>query len=89
MRPQPGKWCVIAGAAGGLGHLAIQYAKSMDLKVLAIDGEAPQKRDFCARMGADAYVDFTRDDLVEAVYQETNGGADYTLVLSPHQSSYE
>ena len=89
MKPQPGKWCVIAGAAGGLGHLTIQYAKAMDLKVLAIDGGESLKKEFCARMGADCYVDFTRDDLVEAVHKATDGGADYTLVLSPYQSAYE
>ena len=40
--PKPGKWFVTVGAAGGLGHLAIQYAKMMNLKVLGIDGGLPQ-----------------------------------------------
>lgn len=39
MQPKAGKWCVIVGASGGLGHLAIQYAKYFGLKVLAIDGD--------------------------------------------------
>jgi propanol-preferring alcohol dehydrogenase len=34
----PGEWIVISGA-GGLGHLAIQYAKVMGLQVCAVDIE--------------------------------------------------
>jgi alcohol dehydrogenase, propanol-preferring len=89
MDPQPGKWCVIVGAAGGLGHLAIQYAKAMNLRVLAIDGGSSEKEDFCKRMGADVFADFTDLSLVRNVVDHTRGGADYTLVLSPHQSCYE
>ena len=33
---KPGEWIAISGA-GGLGHLAIQYAKAMGLRVCAID----------------------------------------------------
>ena len=88
LNPVPGKWCVIVGAAGGLGHLAIQYAKAMKLKVLALDGGLPEKESFCTRMGADVYVDFTRGGLIETVRERTQGGADYALVLSPHQTCY-
>ncbi|KAK4949910.1 hypothetical protein LTR10_011752 [Elasticomyces elasticus] len=89
MNPEAGKWCVIAGAAGALGHLAIQYAKQMGLKVLGIDGHGLGKENFCMKMGADAFVDFTTEDFVESVLARTDGGADYILVLSPHQSAYE
>jgi D-arabinose 1-dehydrogenase-like Zn-dependent alcohol dehydrogenase len=33
---RPGEWVEISGV-GGLGHVAIQYAKAMGLKVAAID----------------------------------------------------
>ena len=33
---RPGQWVVIVGAAGGLGHLGIQYGKAMGLKVIGI-----------------------------------------------------
>ncbi|KIW88481.1 uncharacterized protein Z519_11050 [Cladophialophora bantiana CBS 173.52] len=89
MKPQPSKWCVIVGAASGLGHLGIKYAEAMDLKVLAIGGNGAEKETFCKKMGADDFVDFGREDLVETVVAQTDGGADYILVLSPHQSSYE
>ncbi|TKA22987.1 hypothetical protein B0A50_07205 [Salinomyces thailandicus] len=34
--PKPGQWIAMVGV-GGLGHLGIQYAKAMGLKVIAID----------------------------------------------------
>ena len=34
---RPGEWVVISGAGGGLGHVAIQYAKAMGLHVAAVD----------------------------------------------------
>lgn len=61
----------------------------MGLKVLAIDSSAPEKREFCMQMGSDVFLDFTQDTLIEDVRRETDGGADYILVFSPHQSSYE
>ena len=88
LNPLPRKWCVIVGAAGGLGHLAIQYAKAMDLRVIAVDGGLPEKEFFCMRMGADVYVDFTRGGIVELIQEKTQGGADYALVLSPSQTCY-
>ena len=33
---KPGQWVVIVGAGGGLGHLAVQYAKAMGMKVIGI-----------------------------------------------------
>src|SRR5262250_3338751 len=36
-RTRPGEWVVISGAGGGLGHVAIQYAKAMGLHVAAVD----------------------------------------------------
>lgn len=92
MQPESGKWCVISGAAGGLGHLAIQYAKKVfGLKVLAIDGASLQKEQFCKEMGCDEYVDFAKEgsELVNSVIDRTEGGADYVIVFSPHQSAYK
>jgi glutamate dehydrogenase/leucine dehydrogenase len=33
---RPGEWVVISGI-GGLGHIAVQYAKAMGLRVAAVD----------------------------------------------------
>ncbi len=92
MNPQRGKWCVISGAAGAVGHLAIQYAKKVfGLRVLAIDGGSTQKEDFCKEMGCDEYADFVKEGehLAKTVVKRTGGGADYVVVLSPHQSAYK
>ncbi|KAF9892276.1 alcohol dehydrogenase [Aspergillus nanangensis] len=94
MQPEAGKWCVIVGASGGLGHLAIQYAKHFGLKVLSIDGDAagnPEKESFCWSLGSDAYIDFLQagTQLSDLVKTTTDGGAHYVLVFSPHQSAYD
>lgn len=94
MEPEAGKWCVIVGASGGLGHLAIQYAKYFGLKVVAIDGESGEsktKEAFCNKMGCDVYIDFLKagELLSDQVKSATDGGSDYTLVLGPHQSAYK
>lgn len=91
MKPEAGKWCAIAGAAGGVGHLAIQYAKAtFGMKVVAIDG-GKDKAEFCKRMGADEFVDYMEagKDLSSQVKLATRGGADYILILSPIQSAYK
>lgn len=92
MKPHKGHWCVISGGAGGVGHLAIQYAKKVfGLKVLAIDGGSSEKEKLCRDMGCDEYVDFIRegDCLSQTVREKTEGGASYVVILSPHQAAYK
>ncbi|KAF8077555.1 mannitol-1-phosphate dehydrogenase M1PDH1 [Lyophyllum atratum] len=68
-----GDWVSISGAGGGLGHLAVQYAVAMGLRVLAIDtGEA--KKELCLRLGAEKWVDFKEsEDLTKDVQAATDG----------------
>ncbi|KAK7684005.1 alcohol dehydrogenase [Cerrena zonata] len=69
-----GEWVAVSGAGGGLGSLAIQYAKAMGYRVLAIDGGA-EKGEFTKSLGAEVYVDFTQSkDIVKDVQAATNGG---------------
>jgi alcohol/geraniol dehydrogenase (NADP+) len=43
---------------GGLGHLAVQFAKALGARVVAFDPDtAPEKRDLALRLGADELVD--------------------------------
>jgi len=72
-----GNWVAIPGAGGGLGHLAVQYAVSMGLRVLAIDtGE--QKKALTLRLGAEKWIDFRESkNLVADVVAATDG-------LGPH-----
>jgi NADPH:quinone reductase-like Zn-dependent oxidoreductase len=56
---------LIAGAAGGVGHFAVQFAKLAGARVIGI-GSA-RNRDFVLGLGADEYVDYTAQDVSEAV----------------------
>src|ERR1700677_703787 len=66
---KPGEWITISGA-GGLGHLAIQYAKVMGLQVCAVDID-DGKLAHAIRLGADAVVNAKEGDPVAAVKQAT------------------
>ena len=52
---RPGQTVAIVGAGGGLGSLALQYAKAMGLRVIAIDG-GDEKRAMCAELGAEVCI---------------------------------
>ncbi|MCH5686980.1 zinc-binding dehydrogenase [Niabella sp. W65] len=57
---RPGEWVAISGV-GGLGHLAVQYAKAMGLHVAAID-VADDKLNLARRLGADITVNARQQD---------------------------
>lgn len=93
-RARRGEWIVIAGAGGGLGHLGVQFAHAMGLKIVGIDGA--EKRDFCLALGVDHFIDFrtAANDDEAAVPDEVrrvcgNGGARAVLVPTGSRSSYE
>jgi alcohol dehydrogenase, propanol-preferring len=77
---RPGEWVVISGV-GGLGHVAIQYAKAMGLKVVGLD-IAEDKLDLARDSGADLAVNALSNDAVERVLQATGGGAHGVLVTA-------
>jgi alcohol dehydrogenase, propanol-preferring len=77
----PGEWIAISGV-GGLGHLAVQYAKAMGLHVCAIDVDEG-KLAHARRLGADATVNAKDGDAVAAVKRETGGGAHGVLITAP------
>jgi len=60
-----GETAVIAGAAGGVGHFAVQLAKHAGARVIGT-GSA-RNRDFVLGLGADEYVDYTEQDVGEVV----------------------
>jgi propanol-preferring alcohol dehydrogenase len=77
---RPGEWVVISGI-GGLGHVAVQYAKAMGLNVIALDiGDS--KLDLARRLGAHLAFDARQPDTVEAVLRETCGGGHGVLVTA-------
>ncbi len=85
---RPGQFIGIVGAAGGLGHLAVQYAKAMGLRPIAIDvGKA--KGDYCKSIGAEHYVDASEGKSAEdAVVDYTQGGAHGVLCLATNPQAF-
>ncbi len=83
---RPGEWIVISGA-GGLGHLAIQYAKIMGLQVCAVDID-DGKLALAKQMGADFVVNAKHADAAEAVKKGTSGGAHGVLITAPSLSAF-
>jgi propanol-preferring alcohol dehydrogenase len=77
---RPGEWVAISGI-GGLGHVAVQYAKAMGLHVAAIDVD-PAKLALAKRLGADLALDGRDPDAVAALIRETGGGAHGVLVTA-------
>lgn len=75
-----GQSLLIYGASGGIGHLAVQLAKRMGVRVLAAasgrDGVALVKK-----LGADGAVDGRKDDVAQACRTFAPGGLDAALVL--------
>lgn len=84
---RPGEWVVISGA-GGLGHLAIQYAKAMGLKVCAVDIDNA-KLALATTLGADLTVNATGEGAVEAVTKGTAGGAHGVLITAPSLGAFK
>ncbi|WP_072572318.1 alcohol dehydrogenase AdhP [Granulibacter bethesdensis] len=68
---KPGDWVVISGI-GGLGHLAVQYAKAMGLNVIAVDID-DAKLDLAKRLGASLAVNAKKADPVAFVKKEARG----------------
>ena len=78
---RPGDSVAIVGAGGGLGSMAVQYAKAMGLHSIAIDGGA-EKGEMTKRLGATAYVDFmSSKDIVADVKAATPDGLGPTAAL--------
>ncbi|KAG0673850.1 alcohol dehydrogenase, partial [Kluyveromyces marxianus] len=50
-----GDWVAISGAAGGLGSLAVQYAKAMGFRVLGIDG-GEGKEELFKSLGGEVFI---------------------------------
>lgn len=77
---RPGEWVVISGI-GGLGHVAIQYAKAMGFKVAAVD-IAADKLALARATGAEVIIDARSPDAVGDVLKATGGGAHGVLVTA-------
>ncbi|HEX3442684.1 MAG TPA: alcohol dehydrogenase AdhP [Pseudolabrys sp.] len=83
---RPGEWVVISGI-GGLGHVAVQYAKAMGLHVVAVD-VADDKLALAKTLGADVTANAMHDDVIAKVVKETGGGAHGVLVTAVSNSAF-
>ncbi|TGD79084.1 alcohol dehydrogenase AdhP [Hymenobacter wooponensis] len=80
---KPGQWVVISGI-GGLGHLAVQYAKAMGMLVAAVDVQDDKLR-LAQAVGADLVINAATHDPVQEIQQQIGGahGALVTAVSRP------
>ncbi|AKH18902.1 alcohol dehydrogenase AdhP [Sphingobium limneticum] len=83
---KPGDWVVISGI-GGLGHLAVQYAKAMGLNVVAVDVD-DRKLDLARSLGATLAVNARSEDPIAFVKKQI-GGANGVLVTAVSPKAFE
>jgi D-arabinose 1-dehydrogenase-like Zn-dependent alcohol dehydrogenase len=80
MNITPGDTVAIQGL-GGLGHLAVQYARKLGYRTVALSTSA-DKKDFAMELGATDYIDTSKEDAAEAL--QKMGGASLIVVTAPN-----
>lgn len=90
-RAEAGEWIVVAGAGGGLGHLACQIgARGMGYRVIAID--AGEKEQLARECGAEIFIDgmkFEKGEIAKKIQDLTGGfGAAAVLVCTSSNAAY-
>jgi len=87
LRVKPGQWIVLPGAGGGVGHLAIQCAKAMGMRVTTVDGG--EKKKLCMSLGAEHFIDYTTVvGLPAEVLRVTLYGAHGVIVSAATKEGY-
>lgn len=85
---KPGDSVAIIGAGGGLGHIGVQIASIKGYKVIAVDSGA-EKEKLTKEMGAVAFVDYAKQDVVQAVKDLTDGeGAHGVICVVGSEKAY-
>ena len=69
-------------SGSGIGHLAIQYAKAMGYKAVAISS-SDSKRDLAGRLGASHYIDASKETPAKALH--ALGGAKLVVCAAPNE----
>lgn len=83
---RPGEWVAISGI-GGLGHMAVQYAKAMGMHVAAIDVHR-EKLDLATKLGAEIVVNASEAD-PKLELQKRLGGVHGVLVTAVSPAAFE
>src|SRR5580704_8751821 len=76
-----GESILILGASGGIGHLAVQLAKRMKARVLAV-ASGQDGVEFVKRLGADKVIDGHREDILKAAHEFAPEGLDAALLTT-------
>jgi NADPH:quinone reductase-like Zn-dependent oxidoreductase len=80
-----GQWIYVAGAAGGVGHFAVQLAKLHGLRIIG-SGSKPASLELMHKLGVEHVIDYSKQNVVSEVLRLTGGkGAD--LVYDPTYST--
>ncbi|KAK5052105.1 hypothetical protein LTR84_002909 [Exophiala bonariae] len=75
-------------AGGGLGHFAVQYARVMGMRVIAVD-EGDDKAVFCKELGAEEFIDFKKTpNIASQVQKITTHGAHAVIVFPAGKETY-
>lgn len=82
-----GDWVAISGI-GGLGHVAIQYAKTMGFNVVAIDVD-DSKIELAKSLGADVGINALKTNVKDAVLEATGDGCHGVLVTAVSPKAFE
>ncbi|MFS0602657.1 alcohol dehydrogenase AdhP [Peribacillus frigoritolerans] len=83
---KPGDWVAIYGI-GGLGHVALQYAKAMGFNVIAVDIQ-DDKLDLATELGADYTVNGLKIDPVQAIKDKV-GGVQASISVAVTKKAFE
>jgi NADPH:quinone reductase-like Zn-dependent oxidoreductase len=78
---RPGEALMIFGASGGIGHMAVQLARLVGARVLAV-ASGDDGVELAWRLGADAVVNGRKDDVMAAAREFSSAGLDAALVTA-------
>lgn len=78
-RARMGDFIAVSGI-GGLGHLAVQYARKAGFRVAAIS-RGEEKRELALSLGAHIYIDSEKENVQEAL--QAHGGAKVIIATAP------
>lgn len=85
----PNEWVGVLGAAGGVGHLAVQFAKSMGMKVVAIEHTADKVK-FCKQtLNVDHAYNCSDATIDKALKDLTQFGLHHVFVAAPCEKAYQ
>jgi len=84
---RPGHWLGVIGI-GGLGHIAVQYAKAMGMRVAAVDID-PKKLKLAQSLGAEVLVDAREEKPVSTLRKATGGGVHGAVVAAVATAAFE